>query len=776
MKTGTNSGETMLERVERRAGAFVEVGKRLNSCRSALEAAHVVVEVADKLLGWDACTVDLFAPGAEDRLEPVLYMDTIDGARRLVTSPIAGQTATTMTRQTLAEGPRLILRQPGSDEELSLTRFGDTSRPSASLIFVPIISLSGVIGAISIQSYMVNAYTEIDVEELQALAEYCSGALERTLAEARLQESEERHREMFLRNTAIQILLDPETGIVTDANAAACQFYGYPMDRLCGKDMRTLILSPGLADPIHELQRVAIGSRYAKLQHRVSSGKIRHVEVNATLIVVQGRDVIHLIVHDISERKIAEERSAAFSELGRKLSEVTQPVQAADVIVEMADRLIGWDACFLVLLAADIEQKFFCENQVLPLVHYDLVGGEKRKVGFATKYIQPGTYSHRAIMEGPQLILRTPGAIATESSFPFGDEHRVSGSLLFVPIQSSAQTIGVLSIQSYRANAYTQQDLETLCYLAEHCSGALERTRAEEQARLFSAAIHLSNDMVVITASDGDYVSDSVIVFVNEAFEKASGFLRHEMVGQKISCLWGEKTDADVLERMHASLRELRPTTVELYKYRKDKTQYPAEISAFPITGSEGRLQHFVFVHRDISQRKAAEQHLAYQALHDPLTDLANRALFMERLERVMARAKRQGDKFAVLFLDLDSFKTINDTYGHHVGDQLLIAIARRLETCLRPVDTAARIGGDEFVILLEDITCVSDATLVADRIVESLRTSFVLGQLSLKCSASIGLAMHSQEMDSVSQVMRCADEALYRAKAGGKGQYSLSN
>ena len=177
---------------------------------------------------------------------------------------------------------------------------------------------------------------------------------------------------------------------------------------------------------------------------------------------------------------------------------------------------------------------------------------------------------------------------------------------------------------------------------------------------------------------------------------------------------------------------------------------------------------------RDITERKALEEQLAHQAFHDSLTDLPNRALFMDRLDHALAQADRQVDKVAVLFVDLDNFKLINDSLGHEVGDRLLVAVADRLRACLRPGDTAARLGGDEFTILLEGVTDTRGATQVAERVAEALRAPFDLEERRLFTSASIGIVLNTTAQDEPGDLLRNADLALYQAKGNGKAGYTV--
>jgi diguanylate cyclase (GGDEF)-like protein len=176
---------------------------------------------------------------------------------------------------------------------------------------------------------------------------------------------------------------------------------------------------------------------------------------------------------------------------------------------------------------------------------------------------------------------------------------------------------------------------------------------------------------------------------------------------------------------------------------------------------------------RDITERKAFEEQLRYQALHDPLTDLPNRTSFMDRLEHALSLANRRQKLSALLLLHLDNFKVVNDSLGHEAGDSLLVAVAERLRVHLRSEDTVARLGGDEFAILLEDITDVSDATYVAERIIEELRGIFVEGR-EMFVTASIGIALTASSPDQPNDLLRDADTAMYRAKEKGKARYEI--
>jgi diguanylate cyclase (GGDEF)-like protein/PAS domain S-box-containing protein len=207
--------------------------------------------------------------------------------------------------------------------------------------------------------------------------------------------------------------------------------------------------------------------------------------------------------------------------------------------------------------------------------------------------------------------------------------------------------------------------------------------------------------------------------------------------------------------------------------WRKDGTSVPIEYMSTPIFEGD-EIVGAVVILRDSTDRKALEEKLQHQAFHDTLTGLPNRALFSDRLQHAVARARRHGGKFAVLFVDLDNFKIVNDSLGHDAGDELLVGMAGRLRASLRPEDTAARLGGDEFALLLEDLADVGEARRVAERIADKLRVPFVLDDRETFVTASIGVAFGGTTAERSEDLLREADLAMYRAKHSGKARYAL--
>jgi diguanylate cyclase (GGDEF)-like protein/PAS domain S-box-containing protein len=292
-----------------------------------------------------------------------------------------------------------------------------------------------------------------------------------------------------------------------------------------------------------------------------------------------------------------------------------------------------------------------------------------------------------------------------------------------------------------------------------------ERKRMEEMLRL--------DARVIATTSEGVFVTDAKrrIVHVNPAFVRITGFEASEAIGAKPSILSSGRHGADFYARMDATLASSGAWQGEIWNRRKSGEIYPVWLDISLVRNDRGEIANYVAVFSDISSRKQTEERLAWLAAHDPLTGLANRALYSERLDRALDRAARTALKVALVFLDLDAFKEVNDRHGHPIGDLLLQQLSERLNACMRQGDTVARRSGDEFVAVLEDLDDFHIASRTAGKMLDSLAQPFDLGDRLVKISGSIGIALFPDDALSADALFKAADAAMYRAKRQGGGR-----
>ncbi|WP_404375050.1 putative bifunctional diguanylate cyclase/phosphodiesterase [Vreelandella aquamarina] len=297
------------------------------------------------------------------------------------------------------------------------------------------------------------------------------------------------------------------------------------------------------------------------------------------------------------------------------------------------------------------------------------------------------------------------------------------------------------------------------------------RVVTEERLNILERSLEASNNGAVIldVRKDGNPV-----VYVNPAFTQMTGYLEQEVLGQSPIFLVGSKTESTDVEKINTAIQNGDSLSTTMRAFRRDGTSFWNQLFLSPVRDGDQHITHFVGIMNDISERKEQESQLAYQATHDVLTGLGNRALFSDHLAHDVELAARSGQTLAVLFIDLDEFKPINDTLGHKVGDQLLISVAERLQQGLRSSDTLARLGGDEFVLLLPDLSHPSEAEEVASRLLEDLNKAHRVSGHELHVSASIGIAVNRGGIDEPERLLQHADMAMYKAKQQGRNTYEL--
>jgi diguanylate cyclase (GGDEF)-like protein/PAS domain S-box-containing protein len=297
-----------------------------------------------------------------------------------------------------------------------------------------------------------------------------------------------------------------------------------------------------------------------------------------------------------------------------------------------------------------------------------------------------------------------------------------------------------------------------------------ERKLIDSELRIAATAFESQEGMIITDAN-------SNILKINHSFTRITGYTSEESLGRKMTLLKSGIHDAEFYRGMWDSIQSTGSWQGEIWNRRKNGDIYPEWLTITAVKDAGGVITHYVGTMIDITARKAIEDRVHHLAHYDVLTDLPNRALLSDRLHQTLAQAKRDKSKLALIFLDLDYFKPVNDELGHEIGDLLLKQVALRLQHCIkRETDTLSRVGGDEFVIILSHIESDQDAALMADKIILSLMRPFEIEENVINISCSVGIGVYPTHGKDATSLMRVADNAMYQAKRAGRGRFCFYN
>ncbi len=551
----------------------------------------------------------------------------------------------------------------------------------------------------------------------------------RRWAEEALKESEERHRRL--------VESSPETiAVLSEGKIVFINTAGV---RLAGADGPEDLLGKPYLDFVHPDFREAVESRLLRVQKGESVELLQEkllrpdgsaVEVEATTIptIYEGKPAVQSLIRDITGRKEAETK---LRKSEASLAEAQRMAHLGSWEWDVVTGKISWSEEVYRIYGYTPGEFVPTVDRLMEIIHPDDRELVRKNIDDALYEYKPYDFEHRIVRpDGTERVVHRRAEVVFDEE---GGPRRMIGAIHDITGRRKAE--------------------EALRESEERFRGAFE-----------DAPIG-----VALVGLDGRRFR------VNRALCEMLGYSEEELLGR------------NYLETVHPEDREisaesLRRTLKEgAGSYTLERRYVHADghavwnlSSVSLICDSRGKPSHLVCLHQDITERKALEEQLEHQAFHDTLTGFPNRALFMDRLEQALARLDRREEPIAVLFMDLDNFKIVNDSLGHEVGDRLLVAVAGRLKECVRPEDTVARFGGDEFAVLLEGITDLNGATRIAARITGALKTPFNFEGREVFAGVSVGIALATQAPDEPEGLLRNADLALYGAKKEGKARYEV--
>ena len=384
--------------------------------------------------------------------------------------------------------------------------------------------------------------------------------------------------------------------------------------------------------------------------------------------------------------------------------------------------------------------------------------------------------------DGIRYALRGLDGMGAEGALIYGDERIFAANpvLLDVVLPDQARwQMAALPSSGWRspyrdtqvmgpaiAGAALSLAIAALLYLRQQ---HLQRLQARDRALSLAASVIESLNEAIMVTDAHDRV-----VTVNPAFCSLTGLAERDVVGRAAAavtgCPYNEEGSARFLERI--AMDGLWRGEVE--DRRLNGERYPKQLSIYPVRASGSLISHYVHSFSDISERRAAERQIHHLAHHDMLTGLPNRLSLQQRMEQAMSHARRHGTLLATLIIDMDHFKDINDTLGHHVGDALLVEVGKRLQRCVRQSDVVARLGGDEFVVLVTGMVTTLTAAAVAEKIVTALSAPYAIDAYQLHSTPSVGIGVFPADGETVDDLLRNVDSAMYHAKAAGRNNYQF--
>lgn len=336
------------------------------------------------------------------------------------------------------------------------------------------------------------------------------------------------------------------------------------------------------------------------------------------------------------------------------------------------------------------------------------------------------------------------------------------------PLLKEERLLGVIGMYYREARSPLDEEKKFIVDISDLAMIAIAHDKSERRMRILSSAIEQTDSLIVIMDREG------MIEYVNLAFEQATGYLKEEVQGTRIIPVKSEFHNKAFYTKLWDTIHRGESFCDVFINRRKNGLLYYEEKTITPLKDEHNNIVHFVSTGKDITERMDTQKQLQHMAHHDPLTNLANRTLLLAHLDKALAQAQRDKCMVALMFFDLDRFKTVNDSLGHSMGDHLLKTIAQRLHECVRGGDIVSRLGGDEFTVMLPVIRKIEEPAHVAQNLLDTLRQPIVINGHEIFCTASIGITLYPDDAKNTEELLKNADLAMYRAKALGGDSYEF--
>jgi diguanylate cyclase (GGDEF)-like protein/PAS domain S-box-containing protein len=511
-------------------------------------------------------------------------------------------------------------------------------------------------------------------------------------------------------------------------------------------------------------------------RHRRKDGTIFPIEVIANYIVSDGEEYSFVFTQDITERKQTEMRIERLSRLYQSLSEVNQAIVRMEQQAELFPLVCRCAVEFGGMKLAWIGQLDEVSGMIVPVASdgdwQDYL--DSIRVSSRADVPEGRSTTGTALRENRAIIINDFLNNPMTAPWRAQAENLGWASAAAFPIQRGGRPFAVLTVCHAQVNAFDEEAIALLEEMSTDISFALDnfdretqRKAGEESLRLAASVYAASNEGILITDAENR------IMAINPAFTQITGYDVEEVIGKNPGIFKSGRHDEAFYQAMWNDINTTGHWQGEIWDRRKNGEVYPQWLTINTIFNEDGTVQRRVAMFTDVTQKRETEQLIWRQANFDFLTELPNRQMFYDRLDQDIKKAHRAGRPLALMFLDLDRFKEVNDTLGHDMGDAMLKDAAQRLSSCVRETDTVARLGGDEFTVILSELDDPSSVDRVAREILRKLTEPFQLGEEVVYVSASIGITLYPDDATAIETLLKNADQAMYAAKNLGRNRYS---
>ena len=576
---------------------------------------------------------------------------------------------------------------------------------------------------------------------------------------SQLRESEERFR-MLATHAPVGIYQVDTEGNCLFANRRWSEIAGLSAEEAAGQ---------GWTRTLHPEDRNAV---VALWQNAASSGSewvmdYRFIRPDGKLVWVHGnaiplRDANGAVTGflgnnlDITVRKRAEERERTRSVVASLLADGAPLAEILDLVAAGAERQAFGMSCSIRLLDEPTERLIYGATPDTP----------ERVDRMAARADDCACAAAQAGVKGLK-VTDVSGQQGCVDCRPAGADWEQVSCWSEPILAMNGTVLGICAFHWSQAALPDTADVDLMRETAELAALAIERKSTEHELQIAASVHHAISEAILVTDAEDR------IIAVNPAFTQVTGYSAEEAIGQTPRLLRSGLQDQAFYEKMWHALESSGRWEGEIWNRRKNGEEYPEWLSINTIRDAGGKVLRRIAMFSDITEKKRTEETIWRQANYDPLTDLPNRRLFRDRLQHEIVKAQRAGSYVALLFIDLDRFKEVNDTLGHHTGDLLLIEAARRIGHFVRATDTVARLGGDEFTVIMSGLADTDRVGTVAQAILVALAEPFLIGKDAVYISASIGITIYPSDAENIESLLTNADQAMYAAKELGRNRFS---